>query len=159
MKLTTKSRYGVRAIFDIAYNAGGLPAQIKDISERQQISPRYLEQIFQKLKAQKILGSKRGPKGGYYLLKKPKEITLYDIITAAEGPIELVFCVRPEEDDAGCKEVVCARKDECVASALWKDMGDKIADIFRATSIQSLCDKAEELGIERKLDARFMYYI
>ncbi|HSH70526.1 MAG TPA: Rrf2 family transcriptional regulator, partial [Deferrisomatales bacterium] len=75
MKLTTKSRYGVRAIFDIAYHAGGLPAQIKDISDRQRISPRYLEQIFQKLKKAGILGSKRGPKGGYFLLKEPKEIT------------------------------------------------------------------------------------
>jgi Rrf2 family protein len=160
MKLTTKSRYGVRAIFDIAYNAGGLPAQIKDISERQQISPRYLEQIFQKLKAEKILGSKRGPKGGYFLLKEPKDITLYEIITAAEGPIELVFCARAdEEEESGSCAPVCAMKDECVASELWKDIGNRIADIFRATTIQSLCDKAEELGIERKLDARFMYYI
>ena len=157
MKLTTKSRYGVRAIFDIAYNSGGLPAQIKDISERQQISPRYLEQIFQKLKDEGILGSKRGPKGGYYLTKEPKDITLYEIITAAEGPIELVFCVRECDDE--CETEVCARKGECVASELWKDMGEKIAAIFRETTIQTLCDRAEALGIERKLDARFMYYI
>jgi Rrf2 family protein len=156
MKLTTKSRYGVRAIFDIAYNAGGLPAQIKDISERQQISPRYLEQIFQKLKKDKVLGSKRGPRGGYYLLKDPKEITLYDIITATEGPIELVFCV--SEDEEGCAQV-CEMKPNCVASTLWKDLGNKIAEIFQKTTIQALCDKAEEMGIERRLDARFMYYI
>src|SRR5512145_2183863 len=111
MKLTTKSRYGVRSIFDIAYNAGGLPAQIKDISERQQISPRYLEQIFQKLKAEKILGSKRGPRGGYYLLREPKDITLYEIITAAEGPIELVFCVRDDEEGDSCG-MQCERKQE-----------------------------------------------
>lgn len=155
MKLTTKSRYGVRAIFDIAYNAGGLPAQIKDISDRQRISPRYLEQIFQKLKKDNILGSKRGPKGGYFLTKEPKDITLYHIITATEGPIELVFCVSGEEN---CGPV-CDMKSECVASPLWQDVGNKIADIFRSTSIQDLCDKAEALGIERKLDARFMYYI
>lgn len=158
MKLTTKSRYGVRAIFDIAYNAGGLPAQIKDISERQQISPRYLEQIFQKLKKEKILGSKRGPKGGYYLLKEPKNISLYDIITATEGPIELVFCVS-EEDGEGCGGQICNMKDNCVASSLWQDLGNKIAGIFQETTIQTLCDKAEEMGIERRLDARFMYYI
>lgn len=156
MKLTTKSRYGVRAIFDIAYNAGGLPAQIKDISERQQISPRYLEQIFQKLKKDKVLGSKRGPRGGYYLLKDPKEITLYDIITATEGPIELVFCV--SDDEEGCGQI-CDMKESCVASTLWKDLGNRIAEIFQKTTIQTLCDKAEEMGIERRLDARFMYYI
>ncbi|GAB4264735.1 RrF2 family transcriptional regulator [Deferrisoma sp.] len=158
MKLTTKSRYGVRAIFDIAYHAGGLPAQIKDISERQQISPRYLEQIFQKLKKAGILGSKRGPRGGYFLLKKPSEITLYDIITCTEGPIELVFCVS-DIDDADCDAPTCDRKDVCVASPMWKEIGDKIADIFRNTTIQDLCHRAEELGIERQLDARFMYYI
>src|SRR5210317_1272756 len=122
MKLTTKSRYGVRAIFDIAYHAGGLPAQIKDISDRQRISPRYLEQIFQKLKKDNILGSKRGPKGGYFLTKEPKDITLYHIITATEGPIELVFCVSGEEN---CGPV-CDMKSECVASPLWQDVGNKI---------------------------------
>lgn len=158
MKLTTKSRYGVRALFDIAYNAGGLPAQIKDISERQRISPRYLEQIFQKLKKEKILGSKRGPKGGYYLLKDAKEISLYDIITATEGPIELVFCVSEDEDSESCN-MQCDMKQECVARGLWQDLGSQISEIFRKTSIQSLCDRAEAMGIERQLDARFMYYI
>jgi Rrf2 family transcriptional regulator, iron-sulfur cluster assembly transcription factor len=158
MKLTTKSRYGVRAIFDIAYHAGGLPAQIKDISERQQISPRYLEQIFQKLKKAKVLGSKRGPKGGYYLLQDAKDITLYDIITCTEGPIELVFCVTGDDED-GDVDFGCERKEQCVASPLWREIGDRIAEIFRQTTIQDLCKRAEALGIERKLDARFMYYI
>jgi Rrf2 family protein len=161
MKLTTKSRYGVRAIFDIAYHAGGLPAQIKDISERQQISPRYLEQIFQKLKKVKLLGSKRGPRGGYYLLRDPKDISLYDIISCTEGPIELVFCVSDEEaDEEGCMPAArCERKEECVASPLWKEIGDRVADLFKQTTVQDLCKRAEALGIERKLDARFMYYI
>lgn len=158
MKLTTKSRYGVRAIFDIAYHAGGLPAQIKDISERQRISPRYLEQIFQKLKRAGILGSKRGPRGGYYLLKEPKDITLYDIISCAEGPIELVFCVGEDEEGDNCG-LTCDMKAECPASPLWREIGDKIAEIFRLTTIQDLCHRAESLGVERKLDARFMYYI
>ena len=67
MKLSTKSRYGVRAMFDMAYHAGNLPAQIKDISRRQNISPRYLEQIFQDLKKAGLLKSRRGPQGGYSL--------------------------------------------------------------------------------------------
>ncbi len=159
MKLTTKSRYGVRAIFDIAYHAGGLPAQIKDISDRQRISPRYLEQIFQKLKKAGVLGSKRGPKGGYFLLREPREITIYDIVSCTEGPIELVFCVGEDEEGEECAAEVCEMKDQCVASPLWKEIGDRIADIFRTTTIQDLCHRAEKLGIERQLDARFMYYI
>jgi hypothetical protein len=66
MKLSTKSRYGLRALFDMAYHAGNLPAQIKDISRRQAISPRYLEQIFQDLKKAGLLKSRRGPQGGSY---------------------------------------------------------------------------------------------
>ncbi len=159
MKLTTKSRYGVRAIFDIAYHTGGLPAQIKDISERQRISPRYLEQIFQRLKKAGILGSKRGPKGGYFLLKDPKDITIYEIITCTEGPIELVFCVGEDEEGGSCDATMCEMKSQCVASPLWKELGDKIAAIFQGTTIQDLCKKAEALGIDRQLDARFMYYI
>src|SRR5450759_3933895 len=93
MKLSTKSRYGLRALFDIAYNSGNLPAQIQDISRRQEISPRYLEQIFQGLKRSGILKSKRGPQGGYCLTRSPAEITVKDIITATEGGVALVECV------------------------------------------------------------------
>jgi Rrf2 family protein len=159
MKLTTKSRYGVRAIFDIAYHAGSLPAQIQHISDRQRISARYLEQIFQKLKRAGILGSKRGPRGGYFLLKEPKDITVYDIVTCTEGPIELVFCVGEEPEGETCGPAQCDLKDACVASPMWKEMGDKIADIFRDTTILDLCAKAEGLGIERQSDARLTYHI
>ena len=73
MKLTTKTRYGVRALFDMAFHAGTLPVQVKDISRRQEISPRYLEQIFQLLKKAGLLRSKRGPQGGYALTRLPAE--------------------------------------------------------------------------------------
>lgn len=95
MKLSTQSRYGVRAIFDIAFHSEGLGTQVKDISRRQEISPRYLEQIFQKLKKAGILGSKTGPQGGYFLSKKPEKITVGDIIRVTEGGLEPVFCVNP----------------------------------------------------------------
>jgi len=159
MKLTTKSRYGVRGVFDIAYHAGGLPAQMKDISERQRVSARYLEQIFMQLKRAGILGAKRGPKGGYFLLKEPKDVTVYDILECTEGPIELVFCVGEDSDGEFCGAPQCEMKDQCVASPMWKEVGDEIADVFRGTTIQDLCKKAEKMGIERRLDVRFMYYI
>src|SRR6266511_1152412 len=93
MKLSTKSRYGLRALFDIAYNSGNLPAQIQDISRRQDISPRYLEQIFQGLKRAGILKSKRGPQGGSFLTRTPDEITVKDVILATEGGMVLADCV------------------------------------------------------------------
>ncbi|MCK5552631.1 MAG: Rrf2 family transcriptional regulator, partial [Deltaproteobacteria bacterium] len=74
MRLSTKSRYGVRAVFDIAYHGGGNGVQVKDIARRQEISPRYLEQIFQKLRHAGIVLSKRGPRGGYSLVRPPEQI-------------------------------------------------------------------------------------
>jgi Rrf2 family protein len=159
MKLTTTTRYGVRGIFDIAYHGGGVPAQMKHISGRQRVSPRYLEQIFMKLKRAGVVGAKRGPKGGYYLLKEPKDITIYDILECTEGPIELVFCVSENADGQSCGAPVCDMKDQCVASPMWKEMGDEIADVFRRTTIQDLCNRAHAMGIERQRDVRFMYYI
>jgi Rrf2 family protein len=91
MRLSTQSRYGVRAIFDIAYHSEGLGTQVKDISRRQGISPRYLEQIFQKLRKAGIIGSKRGPTGGYYLNKKAEEITVGEIVRVTEGGIDPVL--------------------------------------------------------------------
>ena len=76
MRLSTQSRYGVRAIFDIAYHSEGLETQVKDISRRQEISARYLEQIFQKLKKAGIVSGKRGPSGGYFLIKSLKRSRL-----------------------------------------------------------------------------------
>ena len=84
MKLTTMSRYGTRAVFDIAYNSMGLPVQVKDIAERQQVPIKYLEQIFHKLKKTDFLKSERGPEGGYVLTKDPDDITVGDIIRGVQ---------------------------------------------------------------------------
>jgi len=153
MRLSTKSRYGVRALFDIAYHSVGLPTQIKDISRRQAISPRYLEQIFQKLKKAKILGSKRGPNGGYYLLREPADISLGDIVRATEGPFELVFCT----GDSPKKK--CPRKDDCVASEMWMDISRQIEDFFDSISIAKLCARAKQAGVEREYDHPYTYHI
>ena len=96
MRITTTSRYGVRALFDVAYHGGGQPTQIKDISRRQKISQRYLEQIFNKLLKAGLLKSRRGPRGGYMLSRDPSEITVGDIISAAQGPIVPVRCLDGE---------------------------------------------------------------
>ena len=117
MRLSTKSRYGLRALFDMAYHAGTLPAQIKDISRRQNISPRYLEQIFQDLKRGGLLKSRRGPQGGYFLSRKPDEITVHQIITAAEGEMALVDCVKSGK---GCKKE-CDFDNRCVTQKVWEE--------------------------------------
>src|SRR5687768_3943578 len=89
MKMSNKGRYAVRALFDIAFYNHGRPTQVKDIAERQGIPPRFLEQIFQDLKRSGIVGSKRGPQGGYSLAWLAGEIRLGDVVRALEGPIAL----------------------------------------------------------------------
>src|SRR5438105_6818851 len=95
MKLSTKTRYGVRAVFDIAYHNSGHPTQARDIARRQEVPLRYLEQIFQELRRAHLVSAKRGPRGGYFLARPPESITLGDVVRAVQGPIDL--CA-PDED-------------------------------------------------------------
>ena len=92
MKLSSKSMYAVRALFSMAYNRSASPSKIDDIAKGESVPPRFLEQIFQELKKAGILGSKRGPKGGYFLTRNPEEITLKDVVCAMEGSTEVSFC-------------------------------------------------------------------
>jgi Rrf2 family protein len=154
MRLSTQSRYGVRAIFDIAFNSEGLETQVKAISRRQGISQRYLEQIFQKLKRAGIVGSKRGPSGGYFLSKKPEDITVGEIIRVTEGGITPVLCVNPEDSSQPCE-----RSGECVTQIVWNEAGKRLKEYFDSVTIKDLCKLAKEMGLKKDLDKRFMYYI
>ena len=154
MRLSTKSRYGVRAIFDIAYHSEGLETQVKDISRRQEISPRYIEQIFQKLKRAGIIDSKRGPTGGYFLAKMPDEITVGEIIRVTEGGIDPVLCMDPDDPTQPC-----GRSKECVTRIIWNEAGNRLKEYFDSVTIRYLCEKAQEMGIRKELDQRFTYYI
>ena len=87
MRINTTTRYGVRALFDMVHNNRGRPTPIKDISRRQKISERYLEQIFARLLKAGVLTSKRGARGGYMLARDPAEVSVVDVIEAAQGPI------------------------------------------------------------------------
>ena len=154
MRLSTQSRYGVRAIFDIAYHSEGLDTQVKDISRRQGISQRYLEQIFQKLRKAGIVGSKRGPSGGYFLNKKPENITVGEIIQITENGITPVLCVNPEDSSQPCR-----RSGECVTQIVWSEAGKRLKEYFDSVTIKDLCKLAGEMGIKKDLDKRFMYHI
>ena len=155
MRLTTKSRYGTRAIFDIAYNSAGMPVQIKDISKRQEIPPRYLEQIFHKLKGANIINSVRGPGGGYVLARDPSKITVGDIVKAMKEPIDPVFCV----DDENENNKKCSRAEQCVTKQVWKEAGEKITKYFNSVSIKDLCERAKNMGIKKDMKHPFDYSI
>jgi Rrf2 family protein len=155
MRLTTKSRYGTRAIFDIAYHSAGRPVQIKDISRRQEIPQRYLEQIFQKLKKADIVKSVRGPGGGYMLARDSGKIAVGDVIRAVRETIEPVFCV--DSDSKSNKK--CSRSDQCVTRLVWKEAGELITEYFNSVSIGDLCKKAKSMGLKKEVKHPYDYNI
>ncbi len=154
MRLSTKSRYGLRAMFDIAYNSGCNPTQIQDISRRQQISQRYLEQIFQSLKKGGLLTSKRGPQGGYMLARKPEDIRVDQIIRSTEGDLLLVEC---KEKGRGKK--TCEFDEACVTQSVWQEAAGILDSYFATLSLKDLCLRGEAMGVKKEQHERIMYHI
>jgi Rrf2 family protein len=153
MRLSTKTRYGVRALFDIAYQSKGNPevaVQAKDIAKRESLPLRYLEQIFQDLRRAGLVDSKRGPRGGYLLKRPPAEISLQEVVAALQGPVEEMFKVDEEED----VEPTCSTQ---VSQEIWKELAEHVGQWFSSISLQDLIDRGEEL---RRLGAeQTMYFI
>jgi Rrf2 family transcriptional regulator, iron-sulfur cluster assembly transcription factor len=140
VKISTKIRYGVRALCDIVYSSTDMPSQIKRISARQGISARYLEQIFKKFKKAGIIKSVRGPFGGYLLLRKPEEISIGDIIRAIDGgDIELVFCSGHKKTS----KKPCKRLGKCVVSDVWDGASKTLMDYFNSITINQICEQAK----------------
>ncbi len=152
MRIGTSSRYGLRAVFDIAYHGGGRPTQIKNICKRQKMSQRYLEQILNKIQKAGLLKGKRGPQGGYTLSKDPSEITVSDIINAAQGPIVPVACL--DEKKRNCEVFPV-----CVTWHIWKETQNLLMNYFDSVTIADLCASAREQHLPRDLNHKFMYYI
>ncbi len=158
MRLSTKTRYGVRAVFDIAFHNQGGPTQAKDIARREDIPLRYLEQIFQDLKRAGLVDSKRGPRGGYYLRKPPEEIKLGDIVRALQGPIEEMFAPNGEES-RGRRRAQGAVASKNITAVLWQELADHVTSWFDGVSVGDLVKRGVELGIPRGDEKRPMYYI
>jgi len=157
MRLSTKTRYGVRAIFDIAFHngaPGAAAAQAKDIARREQIPLRYLEQIFQDLKRAGLVESKRGPRGGYFLKRDPADITLGDVVRALQGSIEEMFVV---ENDGDRDEQPRASRQ--VTSDVWKQLADHVTSWFDGLAISDLVKRGESIGLTRAGSSQPMYFI
>jgi Rrf2 family transcriptional regulator, iron-sulfur cluster assembly transcription factor len=150
--IRTLTRYGVRAVFDIAYHGCIRPVQAKDISKRQKISQRYLEQIFHKLVKSGLLRSTRGPTGGYVLSRDPAEITVGDIIKVAQGPILPVPCVNGNKEN-------CEIFPKCVTRQVWLETQRLLVDYFDSVTIADLCTLARNKGLHRDFEHSLDYYI
>ena len=141
MRLTKMSRSGTRAIFDLAYNYAGLPIQVQDISNRQEIPLRFLEQIFHRLKNANIVKGVKGPNGGYLLARDPKKITVGDIIKAVKEPMDVVHCVSDKTS--------CNRAKHCLTRLVWKEAAKKIDQFFASVSVDDLCVMGKDMGIKK----------
>ena len=136
MKLSTRARYGIRAILELAGNPGKGPLQIKTIAQRQDISVKYLEQLMAILKSAGFVRSIRGSKGGYVLAKAPNQIKLSDVFNCLEGPSVITAeCVENES--------YCARAADCVARQLWLQVQEAIETILQSVTLQDLVDRTK----------------
>ena len=141
MKLTTKGRYAVMALADIAKIDQNEPISLRDISLRQGISLQYLEQIFLKLKKKNIVVSARGTNGGYVLSKKPKEIKLADIFSAVDEKLKTLNCKK--DSKKGCN----GKTDKCITHNLWNELEDYINNFFEKKNLSDLIEQKAESRI------------
>ena len=132
MKLSTRSRYGARILVDLARHNNQGPVQIGEISKRQDISVKYLEQLIRPLKQAKLVESVRGPKGGHMLAKNPEKITLGQIVRLFEGQSDLVECVSNPE--------TCNMADDCQVRLAWKDATRVLYETLDGTTIADLME-------------------
>jgi len=138
MKLSTRGRYGTRLMVDLSVHFGSGPVLLRDISERQNISEKYLWQLINPLKNAGLVKSTRGAHGGYELAKDPEKVTLREVVCILEGPMCLVDCV----DDVN----VCDMSNICCSRDVWKEVTDKILETLDSITLKDMVDKHKSKG-------------
>lgn len=134
MKLSSRTRYGMRAVLELSMEYGKKPMQIKAIASREDISNKYLEQLIAMLKAAGIVRSIRGPRGGYVLAKPPQEVTLKEVFLTLEGPMVPADCL--EHPD------FCPRCTDCATREIWQELQDSISQVLESYTLADLVDKS-----------------
>lgn len=136
MRLTTKGRFAVMAMADLAMRGENTPVTLSAISERQKISLSYLEQLFGKLRRSNIVESVRGPGGGYNLAKSAEKITIAEIIVAVDEPLDATKC----GGKANCR----GEKNSCITHELWMGLNEKILEYLSAITLKQLVDDPQK---------------
>jgi Rrf2 family iron-sulfur cluster assembly transcriptional regulator len=142
MRLTTKGRFAVTAMIDLAMRDGQKPVTLADISARQKISLSYLEQLFGKLRRRTLVSSVRGPGGGYQLAKKMEELSVAEIIRAVDEPIDATQCGGREN---------CKDDRKCLTHDLWASLNERIFDYLNSVTLAQLVEKAQAEAVETKV--------
>lgn len=137
--ISTKGRYALRVMVDLAVYSDGRYIALKDISRRQEISLKYLEQVISLMNKAGFLHSLRGNNGGYRLARSPKDYTAGDILRAAEGTLVPIACLQDEYNQ-------CERKDRCTTLKFWENFDKVIEDYVDSVTLQDLADNAKEMS-------------
>lgn len=146
MKLSTRSRYGVRLMLELALNESKNPVYLKDIARREAISEKYLSLIIIPIKSAGLVSSTRGAHGGYVLAKPPSEITLREIVEILEGDTCLVDCVKSSS--------TCPRAETCASRDIWTLVSDKISQTLGSITLEDLARMSRD-----KVKSTYMYHI
>lgn len=149
MKLSTKGRYGLKAMFELALHYGEGPVVLRNIAESQDISEHYLEQLIAVLRKNGLATSVRGAQGGYLLNDEPKNITVGDVIRALEGDIAPSECVLDENLGK------CVKEDFCVTKNVWVKIRNSINDVIDSITLQDMVDDFIKINGSKG----YMYYI
>jgi Rrf2 family protein len=145
LKITTRVRYAARAVLYLSEKYGEGPVALHRISDDQEISIKYLENIMRALLTAGIVRSDKGKNGGFTLARHPKDVTMSDVVEATEGSISLVFCVKEPEN--------CKRADECSMREIWCSLGEKINEHLKSFNFQDMINTHKE-KILHKTDIR-----
>lgn len=138
MRLTARSEYGLLAMIDLAAHAAQGPASARELSERQVIPAKFLEQLLSSLRRADLVTATRGARGGFTLARPASEITVLDVVEALEGPLVATIC----EADRG---VECGRSGACAASTVWNRATTALRDVFASTDLEELARRQDEL--------------
>ena len=146
MRLTTKGRFAVTAMIDLAMRQHSGPVTLAGISQRQEISLSYLEQLFGKLRRHEIVESVRGPGGGYNLARRPEDITVADIIIAVDEPLDATQCGGKQN----CHSDGESHGTRCMMHDLWATLNAKMVDYLDSVSLKDLVDQQKNKPVEQK---------
>ncbi len=147
MKLSTKARYGTRAMMDLALHYKNEPVQLKDVARRQRLSLSYLEHLITPLITAGLLKSTRGARGGIELVKPPQEIRLSEIVVAMEGPLMIVDCLKGTSD--------CPRSGACATQDIWGKLKMAMDGVLESVTLRDLAEQQKS----KELQTTGMYQI
>ena len=142
MKISTKGRYGMRILIDLALHEGTEPRMLRDIAKSQGLSEKYLSRLIIELRQAGMVESVRGARGGYHLAKNPKEITLLEIIEVMEGPVGIVNCVYKDN------KKFCDRIETCGPREVLALVNEKIRQVLADSTLQDMLDRQAEIDID-----------